>query len=463
MPAYSALKGTYSKKGVKSNMKKAVALVVTVLMAAGIFSGCTLVQVDAEADGNRVVAVVNGEEILKKDWYSIYYMYYMYYGSSADEETLEELKDMALDSLIYQTLWEQKAKEAGFFEFTDEQRTQAREEVEKEMEEEIQANADDMKEAVEGQSGYENMDFYAEAKAAYERDMEEAGYTIDDLIESKLTEMACDNYKEELLKDIGPLEADIVEKYDELKKEQTESFTDSAKDDYVSAFNDGTIIVKNLAGYSLVQHILISFDEEDKDNVEELYKAMTDAQADVDDKQEELDESEDEDKTDLETELEELKQELEDATEAYEEAVAAAAEKIQDKTDEIYESVKDADEAKFIEIIVDKSDDTGMNTEETAKKGYLVGDEDGMIQEFHDAAVALTEEGQISEPVLGPYGYHIIRKIKDIPEGYVDLEDVRDEIKDSLTTTMKDESWSNYQDEWYNGANIKKYKNVMDV
>lgn len=189
------LQGTYSKKGVNSNMKKAVALAVAVLMAAGIFSGCTLVKVDAEADGNRVVAVVNGEKILKKDWYSVYYMYYMYYGSSASEETLEQLKTIALDSLIYQTLWEQKAKEAGYFEFTDEQRAQAREEVEKEMEEEIQSKADEMKEAVEGQSGYENMDFYAEAKAAYERDMEEGGYTIDDLIQSKLDEMACNNYK----------------------------------------------------------------------------------------------------------------------------------------------------------------------------------------------------------------------------------------------------------------------------
>ncbi len=64
-------------------------------------------------------------------------MYYMYYGSSADQETLEQLKTTALDSLIYQTLWEQKAKEAGYFEFTDEQRAQAKEEVEKEMEEEI--------------------------------------------------------------------------------------------------------------------------------------------------------------------------------------------------------------------------------------------------------------------------------------------------------------------------------------
>ena len=444
-------------------MKKVIALAATVLMAAGIFSGCTLVQVDAEADGNRVVAVVNGEKILKKDWYSVYYMYYMYYGSSADQATLEQLKTTALDSLIYQTLWEQKAKEAGYFEFTDEQRAQAKEEVEKEMEEEIQANADSMKDAVEGQSGYEDMDFYAEAKAAYERDMEEAGYTIDDLIESKLNEMACDNYKENLLKDIGPLEADIVSKYDELKKEQTESFTDSAKDEYVSAFNDGTIIVKNLAGYSLVQHILINFDEDDQENIQELYKAMTDAQSEVDEKQEELDESDAEDKTELETELEELKDELEKATKEYEEAAEKAAEKIQEETDKIYDSVKDADEDKFIEVLLEETDDTGMNTEEKAKKGYLIGDEDGMIEEFHDAAVALKEEGEISAPVLGPYGYHIIRKIKDIPEGFVELDRVREEIKESLTTSMKDEKWSSYQDEWYKAASIKKYNGVMDV
>lgn len=444
-------------------MKKVIALAATVLMAAGIFSGCTLVQVDAEADGNRVVAVVNGEKILKKDWYSVYYMYYMYYGSSADQETLEQLKTTALDSLIYQTLWEQKAKEAGYFEFTDEQRAQAKEEVEKEMEEEIQANADSMKDAVEGQSGYEDMDFYAEAKAAYERDMEEAGYTIDDLIESKLNEMACDNYKENLLKDIGPLEADIVSKYDELKKEQTESFTDSAKDEYVSAFNDGTIIVKNLAGYSLVQHILINFDEDDQENIQELYKAMTDAQSEVDEKQEELDESDAEDKTELETELEELKDELEKATKEYEEAAEKAAEKIQEETDKIYDSVKDADEDKFIEVLLEETDDTGMNTEEKAQKGYLIGDEDGMIEEFHDAAVALKEEGEISAPVLGPYEYHIIRKIKDIPEGFVELDQVREEIKESLTTSMKDEKWSSYQDEWYKAASIKKYNGVMDV
>ena len=89
----------------------------------GIFSGCTLVQVDAEADGNRVVAVVNGEEILKKDWYSVYYMYYMYYGSSADEETLEELKNIALHPLIYQTLGAQQR--GGLLLITDEQRAQA--------------------------------------------------------------------------------------------------------------------------------------------------------------------------------------------------------------------------------------------------------------------------------------------------------------------------------------------------
>ena len=212
-----------------------------------------------------------------------------------------------------------------------------------------------------------------------------------------------------------------------------------------------------------MQHILINFDEDDQENIQELYKAMTDAQSEVDEKQEELDESDAEDKTELETELEELKDELEKATKEYEEAAEKAAEKIQEETDKIYDSVKDADEDKFIEVLLEETDDTGMNTEEKAKKGYLIGDEDGMIEEFHDAAVALKEEGEISAPVLGPYGYHIIRKIKDIPEGFVELDRVREEIKESLTTSMKDEKWSSYQDEWYKAASIKKYNGVMDV
>lgn len=452
-------------------MKRTIALALAVLMAAGIFSGCTLVQKDAEADGNRVVAVVNGEKLLKKDWYPLYYQYYYmavyYYGidpsTESGQTTLQQYKKSALDELIKQTIWEQKAKEAGYFDYTDEQRAEARKEVEKEMEEEIQAKADELKEAVEGQSGYEDKDFYAEAKAAYERNMADAGYTIDDLIEDKLVEMACNKYKDEMLKDIGPLEADILEKYNELKKSQTETFTDSAKDKYVSAYGDGsTIIVKNLAGYSLVQHILINFEEDDQSNITELYKAVSTAQSAVDKKQEEIDDSDAEDKTELETELAELKTELEEAKDKYDKAAKEAAAKIQEKTDEIYEAVKSADEDEFIKAIIDKSDDTGMQTEEAAKKGYLVGDEDGMVTEFHDAAVALKDEGEISAPVLGPYGYHIIRKIKDIPEGYVSLEDVREQIDESLTTTMKDEKWKTYQTEWYNASKIKTYDNVMN-
>lgn len=59
-------------------MKKAVALAVAVLMAAGIFSGCTLVKVDAEADGNRVVAVVQrGKDIKKRLVFGILYVLYV--------------------------------------------------------------------------------------------------------------------------------------------------------------------------------------------------------------------------------------------------------------------------------------------------------------------------------------------------------------------------------------------------
>ena len=53
--------------------------------------------------------------------------------------------------------------------------------------------------------------------------------------------------------------------------------------------------------------------------------------------------------------------------------------------------------------------------------------------------------------------------MEDIPEGFVELDKVRDEIKDSLTTTMRDEKWSSYQEEWYNAASIKKYNSAMDI
>ena len=56
----------------------------------------------------------------------------------------------------------------------------------------------------------------------------------------------------------------------------------------------------------------------------------------------------------------------------------------------------------------------------------------GLVSEYTDGAFALTEKGQISQPVKTSFGYHIIR-LEDTRT--VELATVKDQIKQELTTT----------------------------
>ena len=49
-------------------MKKGIALIVLLVAAAVMLSGCNLIGYDAELDGAQVVAKVNDTEITKAEW-----------------------------------------------------------------------------------------------------------------------------------------------------------------------------------------------------------------------------------------------------------------------------------------------------------------------------------------------------------------------------------------------------------
>ena len=162
-------------------MKKIISAVLVALLTLGVlaFAGCGYTEIDKEALGNKVLAVVNGENILRKEWSQVYsyyeYMYINYYGYTKEKnaEAFEKLKTQVLDSLINQKIWEQKAKAAGFFEYTQEQRDEARKEVEEEMNKSIEDTAKTLYEAVKGQEGAKEMDYYRGlAKEQYEANLE---------------------------------------------------------------------------------------------------------------------------------------------------------------------------------------------------------------------------------------------------------------------------------------------------
>lgn len=101
-----------------------------------------------------------------------------------------------------------------------------------------------------------------------------------------------------------------------------------------------------------------------------------------------------------------------------------------------------------------------MQTEEAAKKGYLVGPEDGMVTEFSQAATAL-KAGEVSEPTATYYGYHIIRCIRNLPEGKVDFENVKEKLTEQLTTEKKNTEWDSMIKAWKSESKIKTYENKL--
>lgn len=447
-------------------MKKITTIVLATLLALStlVFSGCGLTELDAEALGNQVLAEVNGEQILRKEWSEIYeyyeYMYINYYGYSKETypQYFEELKTNVLDSLIASKIWEQKAKAANSLEYNDEQREEARKEVEEEIKEAIKINADTLFAAVEGQDDAEDYEYYYEtAKEKYEADMKTNDITVESLIEDKLKENALDAFKEEQLVEVKVLEADILSAYDELVKEQKESFIGDDDKDYaafVKAWNNGDDMAIILDSYSLVQHILIKYDTELGTKITAAAKEVTTAQTALDKLKEELEDLTDETKkTEKQAEIDEAQKTLDEKTAAYKATRTEAEADAKAEAEEVLTSVQGADEAKFIEVMIDKTEDS-MNTEELAKKGYLVGNEDGMVTEFHDAAIALANDGDMTGLVATDYGFHIIRKIKSLTEGQLKYSEMKEDLHEGLLEEAKSTKWDEVQKSWKEGSTI---------
>ena len=64
-----------------------------------------------------------------------------------------------------------------------------------------------------------------------------------------------------------------------------------------------------------------------------------------------------------------------------------------------------------------------------------------MVKPFEDAAFAMTEEGSISEPILSPFGYHVIQYHGRKAPEQVPFEKVKDRIVTELKEQMGTKVW----------------------
>lgn len=503
-------------------MKKGLML-IALLAAVLMLTGCNLVGYDEALDNAQVVARVGDTEITKAEWlayrnnmasyYSNYYEQYFGFSMPLTEETIASYGDSALESMIESIVLEDKIKELGFDPLGEEDAA------------EVEAYADSMINLYKQLIRYQEFadietveEEYARLSAELEAETPEAtpgeatpaepvpaptvdpemlvatmtdaeldamllehleqehGYTRDYFVQTQTSSIENEKLREYAIKDVTVSDEEVREAFDGRVEAQKTSY-DATPTLYATAKNSGTDVFYTPEGYRGVKHILISIADEDKTQIDTLSSTLTTAQNTLSSAQSQLDSLNAEDTSEYD----------EETLTAYQEQVAALEEQIAQATKTIEETQTALDEATeaafaavlpeaeealakaqagedFDALIAEYGDDPGMQSEPASTQGYLVCDGLALyVTEFQDAAMALESVGDISELVRTSYGYHILKYEMDIASGAVEFTDeIAENLHASLLTDAQNAAYDAAVTQWVSEADVKTFPKVME-
>lgn len=439
-------------------MKK-MSLLALLLAVMMIMSGCSLLTVDKELDNARVIVDVNGEtidkatvnamidyEISQNDYTN--QMSYLLYGMSAGLPTdRETILPTVLNNYVNNLVAQQKVKELGLDQLTEEEQAQ----VQQMADEEYAAFLNQVATNYLINEGLEEEELTARAEEyAKENNLGE----LADYVESATIQMGFDKLEAYAVKDVVVTEEELIAALNEKALADEMAYAADLYS-YVDTVNDGVTVYYSPAGLRYVKHILVMFTEEDNTILSEKYTAQVDAQSALTAAQTALDGAgEDADLEALNVALFDAQIALDEAATALNEAKVIAAANIKEKADEIY-ALATAEGADFDALAEEYNEDTGYL--------YVVGAEVvNYVAPFTEASMALEAIGDVSEPVLTDYGYHILQYSGDVAEGPADLEDVRDELHADTLADKQAQVFGALMDTWVAEAQVKTYPERMD-
>lgn len=275
-----------------------------------------------------------------------------------------------------------------------------------------------------------------------------AGITVESILSSRLENFASEQLHDYVTKDVTVTDEDVQAAYANLIEEQKESFADDY--DYNSALMGEETVAWNPEGYRTVKHVLIKFnDEQDKQysELEDMLSKLNDELAALDKAEQDGAEAETEaeDAETEDTEAEASEEPEGDEAEAAEEAprsreeiqadigaigasIEALYAELMPRAQEVVDAFNNG--AAFDDLIAQYGEDPGMTNEPTASRGYAVREGSTYWDPaFTDGAMSIAEVGQISEPVRGQNGIHIIYYLGDITPGEVPLDEIREGVQ----------------------------------
>ena len=397
----------------------------------------------AEPAADYVMATVNGTPVTYGEYTSYLatmVSYYANYGYDVtDPAFVDMLKQFALQTGVEYAVMNQKLVEKGLA------LTEAEKEATIASAREYWENS-----VADGMAYYGITDESTEEERAATlvsvlAELEAMGYTEESYVAESVQYAGYDKLYADMTKDVTVTEEAVINHYNTLVAADKAAYeNDAAAYEQVQQTNQFALMYGMTdyytdlfympEGYRAVTHILLEVDEA-------LLTAYTDLQAAYEEQQLTLEEGG------------EVTGDLVTADEV-ENARLAIIASVQPRIDEINQKL--ADGAAFNDLIPEYSMDTGMTTPEAIAEGYAVHMDSIMWDPvFTAAAFSVDAIGQVSQPVVGMYGVHLVHYDHDVTGGPLELTDeLKAGFMTELLTNAKDEIYYGAIEQWVGEATV---------
>lgn len=395
-----------------------------------------------------VMAIVNGSAITRSTVDGVFNNLTSYYTNAgydvSSPDAQKVLKAIAIDNAIALQLVQQKAKELGFDQLTEEEIKPLQEAAAKQFTSTVDSYVQYYGGLTDKSTEEEKKKARVDAVAA----LEAMGISEARFLENMKESAVYDKVKTDAVKDVAVTDDEVTAAFEQQAAQDEARYKDN-----VMAYEFATGYQSQQSyympeGYRGVTHILLQADADALKKYQDLSAKLEEQQSAEDDATAtEGEKATEATATDLATEAPVTQQQVD-------EAEAAVVASVQDKIDEINQKL--ASGTSFEDLIDEYGTDPGMKDEATKAVGYSVH-QDSMRYDpaFVRAAFSVDKIGDIAKPAVGQYGIYIVKYLRDVPSGKVPLTDeIRDTIRTKLLNDKQAETFNAALNTWKDAAEI---------
>lgn len=395
-------------------MKRMIAMCLAALLVCGAAF--------AEQENNeRVLAVVNGVEVSVDEVEREFQDNAAFYRESGQGDAeISKLREELARECVTKELMRQKAAELGLDQFSEEELASYR---------------------ADAENQYENMltyymDYFAEDGLSEEEVREQtvdyfsqSGYTVDSILAQQLRDETQDRLYEYITQTVEMTEAELQSYYNQRVESDRKEYTENVYA-FEYALSGESVVTYVPAGFRSVRALLVRFSDEDTMTMFELMQRREELKADESANQADL--------TEVERKIEET---------------AAPTREVMNGILARLNAGED-----FMSLMKEFNEDASAEIEPFASQGsYVSADSVVWPAEFVQAAMALKNPGDVSQPVMVYYGMYLIRYEGEVPEGPVAVDKIHDALMREAVETKKQQAYQDQIDQWYAQADVTLY------